>query len=352
VGPHPPPPGGMANFIQNLESSSLKNIFQIEGFDSDYPRFLKKLRPLTLLWLPFMYLQYLYILSARRPSLVHVNTPSFSSFYKHMVFVTLAKSRSIPVVLHIHGGRFRDFYENSSGSAQLNIRRKLALADRLIVLSNKWAEFFITLCPGDRIRVVENGIPLEKFKPPTKIEKRKGTNFIFVGEVKPAKGMDELLDAFSRLAKNNPDYKLVVVGSGKIERYRKFAKELGIESNFRFMGERTGDELVRLYSEADIFIFPSHSEGMPLVVLESMAMKLAVIATSVGSIPEILSKEGGILVPPKDSSALENAIKALAGNVNRINSMGEANRKIIETRFSFERVVEQLRVIYIELISP
>jgi len=352
VGPHPPPPGGMANFIHNLESSNLRDSYEIHGFDTDYPRFLKRFRPLTLIWLPFMYLQYYYVLRTLNPDIVHVNTPSFNSFYKHSLFVTMAKSQSLPVVLHIHGGKFKDFYDGSNESGKANISRRLRKADRLIVLSESWREFFRTLCPDEIIRVVENGIPLDVFAPSENLKNRKGLNFIFVGEVRSAKGMDELLDAFSQLIKKRTDWKLTIVGSGQIDKYRKIVDESGISLNVQFAGEKTGRDLTKLYSESDIFVFPSHSEGMPLVVLEAMAMKLAIIASSVGSIPEILDKAGGILIPPKDSNALENAIESLIGNVDKINSMGGINKKTIENRFSFDRVSEQIGKIYEELTTP
>lgn len=351
VGPHPPPPGGMANFIRNLELYDLKNYFEICPFDTDYPRSLKPFRPLTLLWLPIMYIHYIFLLLQVKPALVHIHTPSFRSFYKHCLFAQLAKSKNIPVVLHVHGGKFRDFYDSTNEKEKKNIKKRIQIADRLIVLSEKWYEFFKSIYPEDNIRIVENGIPIDEFYPLDTNEKKTGLNLIFVGEVTPAKGMDELIDACANLSKERKDWKLVVVGAGQIERYRKKADELGISANVKFVGVKKGKELVQIYSKSDIFVFPSHSEGMPLVVLEAMAMKLAVIASSVGSIPEIINEEGGILIPPCDSVSLKNAMSSLIGKIDKINSMGEANRRVVEERFTFSRVSSDVRKIYEELVE-
>ena len=143
VGFHPPPPGGMANFIDNLEKSKIKDFYTIRGFDSDHTKWINRFRPLAWLYLPFMYLNYWMVLLSYKPDLVHIHSPGYGSFYKHEIFTRLAKARDIPVVLHIHAGKFIEFYDNLSRRRQKDVRKKLAQADLLIVLSGFWQEFSV-----------------------------------------------------------------------------------------------------------------------------------------------------------------------------------------------------------------
>jgi len=351
VGPHPPPPGGMANYIQNLESSNLKERYEIRAFDTDYPRLIRKLRPFSIAWLPIMYLQYRSVLLDFKPDIVHIHTPSFYGFIKHTRFMSGAKNTKMRVIMHVHAGKFRQFYEGLCEYGKGWVRRELKKADRLVVLSNNWRDFFKTIYPEDSIRIVRNGIQLSSFRPSGNIANRTGCRFIYVGKVVPPKGIIELIKASAIVAKEHPDFHLRIVGSGRqIHRYLNLSKSLGMEIRIDFVGEKTGQALIDLYNESDIFVLPSYAEGMPLVLLEAMAMKLAVIATNVGAIPEVLTPGGGIIIPPGDTDALAQAMLSMAGKVDVINSMGDENRKIIEREYSFDRVAKEVGEIYEELV--
>ena len=350
VGYHPPPPGGMANFIDNFEKSAIKDLYQIRGFDTDYPRCLKKLRPMTVLYLPIMYLHYLWVLITYRPDVVHIHTPAFNAFYKHAIFVKMARERKIPIAFHIHAGKFKEFYDNLKESRKRDIRDKLRQANLLVVLSNYWMEFFTDLYPAEKIRVVENGIPVDKFSPASQPAQSKGVNFIYVGRLLGQKGIDELLEAAHEVFKIYPDSHLTIVGGEKAARFKRKSDELEISNNVSFTGEVVGNNLIELYQNADIFVLPSHAEGMPLVLLEAMSVGLACIATDVGAIPEMLHASGGIIIPPKDVDALTNAMLELANNPDKVYSMGKENRKIIERDFSFDVVAMKMQKIYDELI--
>lgn len=350
VGYHPPPPGGMANFIDNFEQSGIKNLYQIRGFDTDYPRWLKKLRPLTVLYLPIMYLHYLWALITFQPDVIHVHTPAFNAFYKHAVFVKIARERKTPVAFHIHAGKFKEFYDNLKESGKRDVRKKLKQANLLIVLSNYWKDFFTGLYPSEKIRIVENGIPVDKFSPADKANRTKSLNFIYVGRLLEQKGIDELLEAAHEVFRIYPDSHLTIAGGEEVARFKRKSDKLGLSENVTFTGEVVGNSLIELYQSANIFVLPSHAEGMPLVLLEAMSVGLACIATDVGAIPEVLNDSGGIIIPPKDVHALNNAMLELAGNPDKVNSMGIENRNIILRDFSFDVVAEKMRIIYDELI--
>lgn len=350
VGFHPPPPGGMAIFIDNFEKSEIKNQFNIRGFDTDYPRWLKRFRPLTVLYLPIMYLHYIWILNAFKPDAVHIHTPAYNSFYKHALFLKITRERDIPVALHIHAGKFKEFYDALRDQKKRDVREKLSQANLLIVLSDFWKDFFADLFPAEKIRVVENGIPVDVFCPASEISTSDGMQFLYTGRVLQQKGMDELLEAFREVIRSYPDAKLTIAGGEDVARYNRKAEKLGISNNITFTGEIVGKTLIELYQNSDIFVLPSHAEGMPLVLLEAMSVELACIATDVGAIPEVLTASGGIIIPPKDIEALKNAMLQLVGESEIQNRMGKENRKKIEENYSFGNVAEKMKLVYDELI--
>jgi glycosyltransferase involved in cell wall biosynthesis len=359
TGFHPPPPGGMANFIVALEKSSLRDYYSLTGFDTDHTKWMRKFRPLALLYLPILYLRYWFTLTASRPEAVHLHTPAFKSFYKHCIFLGMAHSKNIPVVMHIHAGKFREFFENLNRKHQQDVIKKLSEADLLIVLSQYWFEFFSNLIPSEKIRIVENGIPLHLFKKPADVNSKTGKRFLFVGRIHPEKGMDELIDAFSQILQIHPDAELRIVGGEKVARFDKQeiylnkCSGLGISERVIFTGQLTGIDLVKQYFESDVFVLPSHAEGMPLVLLEAMASSLPCIATSVGAIPEVLNSTaipGGFIIPPRNADALKDKMLYLLENPDKHQAMGAENRKIVESRFSFDIVAEKIRRIYDELV--
>ncbi|MDI3281475.1 MAG: glycosyltransferase, partial [Bacillota bacterium] len=116
------------------------------------------------------------------------------------------------------------------------------------------------------------------------------------------------------------------------------AAGLGFSSSVRFYGRRPWREVLwRWMREADLFILPSLSEGMPLVLLEAMAQGLPVAATAVGGIPELITHERtGLLVPPGDATALASALRRLLADEGLRHSLSRAGLKVAEKN-TFER---------------
>ena len=101
---------------------------------------------------------------------------------------------------------------------------------------------------------------------------------------------------------------------------------------------------------AHIFVLPSYNEGLPMVLLEAMASRLAVVATRVGAIPELVGEAGGnesgILVPAGDVGALATALRALCGDRERVRRMGQRGRETVESRYSARAMAERYRAVY------
>lgn len=209
---------------------------------------------------------------------------------------------------------------------------------------------------SDRLRLVYNGIPIAQFR--TSMGERATTraalglaadSFVMttIGTLWPYKGQADLLDALA-MASLPQGWVLLLAGrdiDGQRARLEDQCAQLGLGAHIRFLGER-GD-VPALLGAADLHVTASHTEGVPNNVLEAMCAGLAVVATDVGGIPElVVDGQTGILVPSQDPPALAAAIAALAADGPRRTRMGaEARRRVVDS-FSIEASVAALDAIY------
>lgn len=164
-------------------------------------------------------------------------------------------------------------------------------------------------------------------------------NLLYSGVFTPEKGLFEIIDALKMLVVEQVNVHLHMLGWERGQRKTvqeaviEKARELMILERLTFHERRSvGSELNAMYRMADIFVFPSHSEGFPRVIWESMANSLPVVATTVGGIPGILENgKHAVLIPPKDPKAVASAIK-------RVIQDGELRRRLIKEGFALAQL--------------
>ncbi len=168
--------------------------------------------------------------------------------------------------------------------------------------------------PAAKITVVRNGVDLETFRPFERAGVRAALGFdgptlLSVGNLVPEKGHDLVLRALAALA----NARLIVIGLGPEEaRLRALATELGVDARVRWLAPLPQTELARYYAGADLTVLASSREGMPNVLLESLACGTAVVAAAVGGCPEVVAApEAGTLVAERTPAALAAACLAL-----------------------------------------
>ena len=178
---------------------------------------------------------------------------------------------------------------------------------------------------------------------------------LFVGNLIPYKGPDILVKAMPIIAKEVPDIELVFVGSGKMRsELEDLSKKLGVEKNVRFAGF-IGDVTIKTlyYKAADVFCLPStmSTESFGIVNLEAMACNVPIVASKIGGIPGVVTDgENGLLVPPRDSEALADAIIYLLENGDVREKMGKNGREKVED-YSWEKNAEEMEKVYKRVIS-
>lgn len=168
---------------------------------------------------------------------------------------------------------------------------------------------------------------------------------INVGRLTPAKGLEDLLIAFPAVLEVHPGALLLVVGQGPLgSELRALAQRLGVATSTRFLGQR--DDVPLLLNAADAFASASHWEGLPLAVLEAMAVGLPTVGTTVGDVPLALGEGRGLLVPPRCPKALAEGIVRLLSDPAESARRAAAARCHVMEHHSVERWTERLEQVY------
>ena len=265
------------------------------------------------------------------------------------------KFAGIKVVTHCH-----DLLKESSIERLLMIYQLLFI-NRIITDSNATGEVFrIFGKKADNVVTVYNGIDISKFNPDEngdsireKLKIEKDITVIgIIGVFDKCKGHMYLFQAISNLVKkNNKDIICIVIGDGREkDEFMKFVLENNISEYVKFLSYR--NDIPDLLKIIDIVVMPSIQESFGIVSLEAMAMKVPVIATNVGGLPEAIEDgKTGIIVPPKDIDSLENAIKYLIENPQIRKIMGRAGRKRVADKFSIKSNVKMTEEVYLNVLQ-
>jgi glycosyltransferase involved in cell wall biosynthesis len=299
------------------------------------------------------YARFLNILASRRIRLVHIHLSSRASFWRKLPIFSGAKLFRKPVLLHLHGSEFMTFYWKDCGP----VRRRIVAfvfncSDAVIVLSPQWAESIRDITSNPNVEVIFNGVPVTD-RQPLRIDHQGPPNILFLGRLGKRKGIYELLDALAAVKGQGTEFRLVAAGDGEIAEVVAKAHELGLSSNVEVPGwideHRKGD----LLRSADLFVLPSHAEGLPMSLLEAMAAGLPVVCSSVGGIPTAVT-DGleGIIVPPGDINALADALTRLLTDKELRARLGCKAFERAKRDFDVRKSVDRLASLYEQHSTP
>jgi len=197
--------------------------------------------------------------------------------------------------------------------------------------------------PTVPIQVISNGVNSNQFH--VSIRQWEPPVLLTVGRLVHQKGIDVLFRGLASL--KEMDWKLMVVGDGKDRnQLEMLTTKLEIHDRVEFVGWQPRDALIDYYQAANLYVHPSHDEGMSNAILEAMACGLPVLATDVsGNIEVILDGKTGMLIPPGDSHSLRQVLKELLIDPERRRAFGTAGRERVVHSYSWEQTSQQ----YIEV---
>lgn len=233
-------------------------------------------------------------------------------------------------------------------------------ADKVIAVSRFVKRDIILTCrvPSSKVKVIYNGVRAEDYvhsnEEIEKIKKRFGITddflILFVGRLERRKNLPFLFKAFKLLPKWKKS-KLVIVGSGKQEPFRRLANSIHISKQVIFTNFIDDVTLRTLYSACDLFVSPSFIEGLGITLLEAMAAGKPVVAPNVGGIPEVVKDNlQGKLVYQRRCDELAEAMAFFMENPDASRRIGRQNREYVTKNFSWERNAKLTEEIYKSLV--
>lgn len=249
----------------------------------------------------------------------------------------------VPVLVTVHGG---DVFSLRSGVMARLKTWSLKQADAVVVNSSATYEEAKKLCAGKEYPIIPMGVDIEELTPRQKKARNEGDplRLLFVGRLSEEKGVQYLLEAVSHIAETEKNIHLTIAGSGPKEAsLKEQVHQLKLEDHVTFVGWVAHDKFPELFSEHDVFVGPSivsdkgWQEAFGLVFAESLALNTPVIGTRTGGIKDIVHDgKNGLLVAPRDSDALANAITRFIDSPELITVLTLGAREDIKKRFSWE----------------
>ena len=213
---------------------------------------------------------------------------------------------------------------------------------------------------GVPIHLVRNGVDVETFRPEpshrSTIRQQLGIpdSSLVVGSVavfRTQKRLDLWLETAARLREQFGNLHFLLVGDGPLlQDVRGWAQSHGLQDHLHMPGLQ--EDVLPYYAAMDLYLMSSRFEGLPIALLEAMAMELPVVATRVGGVAEAL-EEGvsGVLVPAGDAAALVQASAGLLRDVELRRELGKAARARVSSEFSMHRMTQELEAIYSRILE-
>lgn len=278
--------------------------------------------------------------------------------HAHTIYDAFATTgiKGIPIVYTEHSSNFLEAVEKRN-LASYFYKFNLKKSDFLIGPSIELINNFIKMGVDERkTKFIPNGVDTEKYYPKEKspiILKKFSLSLednilLCPRRLVPKNGVIYFIYSISDIIKNYPKIQCLIIGNGsEKEKLMHEVKKRHLENNIIFVGAVPNDQMIEYYSISDIVILPSLKEATSIAGLEAMACGKPIIGTDVGGIPFILKNDyNGIIVKPKDSKALSDAIFDILSNPLKKEIFGSNSKKIVDKYFRWDVIVKDVVNIY------
>ena len=273
----------------------------------------------------------------------------------HLIGLALRVLVGVPWVAFAHG------YIHGGWKVRLYNwldRRALRHADRIVTVSESTTRLLIQHgVPRNKIRLIYNAVDTpagDVHDDAARIRERhglRGTDKVVgvIGRLSPEKGQFVFLEAFKLAIGRCPSLKALLIGDGPDRaRLEQYVRDNGLSDHVVFTGYR--EDVAAYYRVLDLLVLPSLSEGLPNVVLEAMSYRVAVLATRVGGVPEVLDGTNGVLVPPSDSAALAAHIADIMTDDPLRSALSTRGFASLHPRFAPQHRAERIVAVYQDVL--
>lgn len=295
-------------------------------------------------------LPFRFFAAIRRENIdvVHINTALTDlSIWRDAALSVAAKLAGRPLVLAIHGGKYL-MNDLTSGVLKRATTGMLKRADLIVVYSEferasidrRWADL--------RIRILPNAIP---FAEVPRVERHNSRPvLIFFGRMHESKGLHELVEASRELKNGSIEFEFRSYGEGPMREWFVNEMRSALDDSFTYGGVITGKEKWDKLAAADIFVLPSrYGEGLPMAMLEAMAVGCVVVTADVASVRSVIRHgENGYMVEPKNGDQLAAILKSLLADPKGWKPVQEAAIATVRDHFGIGEYIDTLESIYAE----
>lgn len=291
----------------------------------------------------------LQLIRDEKPDVVHVCTSAGLALFRDYILAKAAKRKGVKVVMHFHFGRIPVLAKQKNWEWML-LKKVLLLCDTPIVM-DKASEKTLLDAGFSQTRYLPNPLGEKVTRHVAEVEGkivRESRSLLFVGHVLKTKGVIELVKACARV----PNIKLRVVGKilpGIQKEIENIVKMYKNDGWLTIVGEMTQEEVIREFWKADLFVFPSYTEGFPNVILEAMACCCPIVASNVGAIPEMLNigkDPCGVCFLPRSEEEVYKAIVSVIDNEQMKSNFAKKAKERVFSNYTIPVVWQQLTDIW------
>ena len=357
----PPPIGGMTTYFKGLIESNVSEAFAPLIVRSDIVnkyryRGLKRVI-MNALNVPVLAGAVMIKLIQYRPAIVHIQSNSGAGYFEKTLIAMLSRLFSSIVLMHMHGGGFRNYYQRSNRIKRWFIRRCIALNHYIVAPSKAMRETFLLIgVSPERVKLLENAVKV----PDESVWDHRSSGqegdglagdvtVLFFNSITRAKGIFEFVEAAGRICRELPKVTVRIAGleSPDSVLVRKQIAESCAHERIHFIGPVSEEEKEAELRRADIYVLPSYIEDLPYGLLDAMALGLPCIATAVGGVPSLIEDgRTGLLIPPRDAAMLAEALRRFIADPLLRRRLGAAGRQLIKERYSWKRRAEEITEFY------
>lgn len=284
--------------------------------------------------------------------IVHMHMSYKGSFFRKYIVFKLSLLFRVKVLIHLHGSEFKKFYCESNKLIQFLIKDMMKNSSKVMVLGENWKNFIEEIEPKSKVEILLNTISIPK---ETVSYSSENIRILFLGALVKRKGIFELIDAINNMKNQLPldkhNVKFIIGGSGSEEEKIKYKiQEYKLDQYIELVGWINGEEKTRLIQSCQIFVLPSHNEGLPIAILEAISYGMPVVSTKVGSIDEcVYDNYNGFLIEPNNTKQIEDALTCIIKSPELWHTFSINSRNLAVDKFDETNYFEKINKVYIEL---
>lgn len=286
------------------------------------------------------------------PDIIHAQSPLFLTTFSA---IKGALKCNVPSVITVHGML-------AKRELPINFAQKMYLhtvgswcfknATKTICLTRSDAHEATKYgCPLRKIRIIPNGVDIKVFRPSSSMEKDNSVGWM--GRFVPEKGLKYLVDAIEIISGLKSSAEFLLIGDGPLKaKTIEMLNRCGLNKRTVFPGKVPHEKIYDLISRLSVFVLPSVKEGMPMALLEVMASGKPVVCSDIPGISDVVTHgQNGLLIPPRNSEALANAVLTLLDDETLRRRLGQNARRLMAEKYSWNIVISNMEKVYNEAIK-